>query len=297
MSNIEIDITPVVPTVTFDIARIPPTILFDTMAFGPQGPEGPQGDAGPQGDVGPEGPQGDVGPEGPQGDVGPEGPQGDVGPEGPQGDVGPTGATGADGDVQEHIVPPVSAIHNAGTGSRGIPYVPVVSVGTLVIAPGTMFFCQTDLSGPTETAMMQVTISALTSGQLLYVYAYSEDPAKGNKPTGMPKWSYSIPVGTGGANVYEITLTSVTLVPGDHIGIMNPTGNAGNVTVRGYTTYSPRMGFTSIALADRSHGFQRDTVASTTPDDLTSILMMGSNGAVGDRLVSSAGQFPGVSFR
>lgn len=130
---------------------------------------------------------------------------------------------------------------------------------------GGMTLTQSIRSGFTVYLGVYVTASALTAGQGVYVVNYLMDPTSG-LPTTL-NWSQFVTVGTATGTVAAATGLSLTVAPGSYVGILNPSTNAGTVTLSSTTPITGPLVNPSLpnrtALSLASQG-------STPPADISS---------------------------
>ncbi len=121
---------------------------------------------------------------------------------------------------------------------------------------------------PTLTNMsFEVSASSLTAGQSVTIACYALDANR--FPTGTPLWTETKVVGTG-TGVFDVATTNALPASGCALFILNPSTNAGAVSIYNYQPTGPYFGGTRTVMA-------RSGLISTTglasPPDLTSYTM------------------------
>ena len=257
MSDVVVDITPVIPEVTFDIQRVPNDIGFDAT---PSGPRGPKGDTGGQGPQGPKGDTGDQGPQGLKGDTG------DQGPQGPKGDTGDQGLAGVDA-YSRYIIPPSSISYSVGLGYFNYTGTPT-NIG---IATGNINGARNTVVGVVTTLSIYVATTSLTGSQQVIVYVYAVSSATG-LPHGLPLYSQAITVGTT-TGLIEQAVSNWLLNENTFIGVYNPSTNAGSVALWGSTPNTGGFGVNTGTPTRNALGYSPNTA---TLGDVSGIKMSNS---------------------
>lgn len=161
----------------------------------------------------------------------------------------------------DHSPGVISAARIAGGFATGTPLFAFTSSTTVAVATGTMVvaygnrYARTDLVG----LSINVSASSLTAGQTLTVVCYALD--SDGLPTGSPVWSETITVGT--STGWLSTGTIARALPSQYaIGILNPSGNAGSVTL---TAAQPVPSWV-VAAASANRSGLTATSLSSAPD-------------------------------
>lgn len=204
---------------------------------GATGAAGPTGPAGADGATGPTGPTGPTGATGATGATGPAGADGLPGATGATGATGPAGATGP--GFGQYLV---ASSRYTGATIVGTPLVPwhPNSGTTTALATGIQWLALTSGRGQTlSTLSFLVSATLLTAGQSVEITAYADNADGG---PGARLWTQSV---TTGASTGAFTTTGLSLaIPtGPYwLGFLNPSGNAGSITLRTSVAVSGRTG-------------------------------------------------------
>jgi hypothetical protein len=112
-----------------------------------------------------------------------------------------------------------------------------IARGTQAIALGDCWGGPVDVSGAATRVVFNISATNLTAGQaiIFYVYAMGAD----GLPTGTPVSSQSVTVGT--ATGIQDAAWARTWTPGEFVGVLNPSSNAGSITI---TTVIPASNYT-----------------------------------------------------
>ena len=106
------------------------------------------------------------------------------------------------------------------------------------LAAGACQGFRTTVRGAVTTLVIQSTASSLTTGQAVIIYCYAISPSTG-LPTGTPLWSETVVIGTSVA-AFDTTV-SRTIEANQFVCVLNPSSNAGSVTL--YAANPARGGF------------------------------------------------------
>lgn len=114
------------------------------------------------------------------------------------------------------------------------------NVTTTALAAGRILMTPCDIAGgPTlSTISFEVSASALNAGQSVTIGCYAR--ASTGLPTGTPLWSHSVTVGTT-TGTYNVSTTNALPEGGCWLAFLNPSGNAGTVTIYIYQPVSPYL--------------------------------------------------------
>ena len=114
------------------------------------------------------------------------------------------------------------------------------NVTTSALDAGRMRMTPCDIAGgPTlSTIGFEVSASALSAGQSVTIGCYAR--ASTGLPTGNPLWSHSVTVGTT-TGTYNVSTTNALPEGGCWLAFLNPSGNAGSVTIYIYQPVSPYL--------------------------------------------------------
>lgn len=133
--------------------------------------------------------------------------------------------------------PPASSYAASFSGMFGMPPWDIAgNVTAEAYAAGTMVFGWCEVTGSIATVTFEVSASSLSAGQSVTLACYALNSA--NKPTGSPLWTETKTVGTS-TGVFNISLTRDLGDQGCILGLLNPSGNAGSVTIYNFQPTGP----------------------------------------------------------
>lgn len=137
---------------------------------------------------------------------------------------------------------PLGANYSGPTGMYGSPPWDIQgSVTAEAYAAGEMrgIFCDIGGAPTLATICFEVSASSLTAGQSVTIACYALNTTTG-LPTGTPVWTETQVVGTT-TGVYQKATTNALPAGGCFLAILNPSTNAGSVTVYAYRPTGPFM--------------------------------------------------------
>lgn len=159
------------------------------------------------------------------------------------------------------VVP--DSVHTGSATGRGTAVTDAVSISSSVAIPtGAFYASRVDVSGAFTRIVFVVSATSLTGSQAVEVACFAS--GTDGLPTGTPLWTQSVVVGASTAT-YD-TACSHTLAYGQTIGILNPSTNAGTVTL---ATWTPVRGYYTGASSSSLNGGIFCTGQGTTMGDVS----------------------------
>ena len=132
------------------------------------------------------------------------------------------------------------------TNSGTLPWDSNGASTAVSMAAGQMWGCWGNVQAGTLSAFaFETTASSLTAGQSLIVACYALDGDR--MPTGNPLWTQSVTHGTS-FGPYDVATTNTLPDNGFFIAILNPSTNAGAVTIYRYRPNGPYLANTRTSL-------------------------------------------------
>jgi len=171
----------------------------------------------------------------------------------------------------------IAASRTTGSTVIATPVVPVdAGATTRAIALGEQLFCRAIHSGQTLTKLyVMVSATSLTGSQTIEVCCYND---LGDGTPGTRAWTQNITVGTSTGTLDSGTVSLAVPTGACWFSILNPSGNAGTVTLRtGNPTTSPTH--TQMANGSFTPVWNLTGVASATSDASAYLIRSASTGS------------------
>ena len=171
----------------------------------------------------------------------------------------------------------IAAARTTGSTPIATPIVPVVNgAATTAIALGDQLFCRANHSGQTLTKLyVLVSATSLTGSQTIEICCYND---LGDWTPGARVWTQNITVGTSTGALDSGTVSLAMPTGSCWISVLNPSGNAGTVTLRtGTPTTAPAH--TQMASGSFTPVWKLTSVASATSDASAYTIRSSSTGS------------------
>jgi hypothetical protein len=171
----------------------------------------------------------------------------------------------------------IAASRTTGSTVIATPIIPVVNgATTLAIALGDQYFTRANHSGQTLTTLgILVSATSLTGSQTIEICCYND---LGDWTPGTRIWTQSITVGTSTGWISASSLSLAMPAGPCWISVLNPSGNAGTVTLRtGTPTMAPAH--TQMAAGSFTPVWKLTSVASATSDASAYTIRSSSTGS------------------